>query len=106
MDYCPTKWVQVAQVGTWYRIYAKNMYTTMHTCPRGVEKVCRRNWKKTVEDRGNGKIILEIPIDICYTDTVPDLTGTDETLPAPRGSVSADKFVRKVSNWKTIPSIS
>ena len=82
MDYCPTKWVQVAQVGTWYRIYAKNMYTTMHTCPRGVEKVCRRNWKKTGEDWGIGKIILEIPIDICYTDNVPDLTGTDETLPA------------------------
>ena len=53
-----------------------------------------------------GKIILEIRIDICYTDSVPEYVGTDETLPAPRGSVSADKFVRKVSNWKTIPSIS
>ena len=52
------------------------------------------------------KIILEIPIDICYTDSVPLYIGTDETLPALRGSVSADKFVRKVSNWKTIPSIS
>ena len=83
----------------------KHVYNDAHLSA-GRRKVCRRNWKKTVEDRGNGKIILEIPIDICYTDTVPDLTGTDETLPAPWGSVSADKFVRKVSNWKTIPSIS
>ena len=64
------------------------------------------DWKKTVARPRNGKIILEIRIDICYTDFVPSYAGTDETLPAPRGSVSADKFVRKVSNWKTIPSIS
>ena len=82
MDYCPTKWIQVAQVGTWYRIYAKNMYTVVHICLPGEEMRFRQNWKKTVEAWGNGKIILEIPIDICYTDSVPDLTGTDETLPA------------------------
>ena len=62
--------------------------------------------KKRVLSVEIGKIILEIHIDICYTVFVPYRLGTDETLPALRGSVSADKFVRKVSNWKTIPSIS
>ena len=79
-------------------------------CPTGTgernDLEGRPDWKKTVATPRNGKIILEIRIDICYTDFVPSSVGTDETLPAPRGSVSADKFVRKVSNWKTIPSIS
>ena len=72
----------------------------------GWEPAAGTVWKKTVMSGRKGKIILEICIDMCYTDSVPVAAGTDETLPAPRGSVSADKFVRKVSNWKTIPSIS
>ena len=100
----------VAQRGTWFHIYTKNLYTGKHQMSvwGGQRGWARFSiiWKKTAGSRRNQKIILEIRIDICYTDSVPYYCGTDETLPAPRGSVSADKFVRKVSNWKTIPSIS
>ena len=44
----------------------------------------KRSWKNSPAVGRNGKIILEICIDICYTDSVPGKTGTDETLPAPR----------------------
>ena len=129
VDYCHTNGGCVAQVGTWFQVYTKTCIQTNIRCRCGTGSAVflrRRGllfgrgapsfgrwgpaagtvWKKTGMSGRKGKIILEIRIDICYTDSVPSYVGANVTLPAPRGSVSADKFVRKVSNWKTIPSIS
>ena len=80
--------------------------TTAGVAPAHFGDLPKRTGKILLQAVEMSKIILEIPIDICYTDSVPlYLAQTKHFLP-PRGSVSADKFVRKVSNWKTIPSIS
>ena len=71
VDYPYTNDKQVTRIGTWFHVYAKTCIQENIKCRHGTGKGdsaedCSgtQDWKKTVVEGRNGKIILEIRIDI------------------------------------------